>query len=111
MPRPVAVPSCPANPFTNKRSIVPIRLEEVSATNNHAERLLRHAVCMRKVPFGTKSPEGSRVIERALSTVTTLRFQNRPVRALLTQAVETGLHGQSTPSLLPPLAPGLHAAV
>jgi transposase len=87
-----------------------MRREDVPATNNHDERLLRHAVCMRKVSFGTKSPEGSRFIERALSTVTTLRLQNRPVLPFLTQAVEAWLHGQSAPSLLPPLAPGLHAA-
>jgi len=83
--------------------------EEVPATNNHDERLLRHAVCMRKVSFGTKSSEGSRFIERALSTVTTLRLQNRPVLSFLTQAVESWLHGQSAPSLLPPLAPGRYA--
>ena len=65
---------------------------------------------MRKVSFGTKSPEGSRFIERALSTMTTLRLRNRPVLPFLTQAVEAWLHGQSAPSLLPPLAPGLHAA-
>jgi transposase len=84
--------------------------EDVPATNNHDERLLRHAVCMRKVSFGTKSPEGSRFIERALSTVTTLRLQNRPVLPFLTQAIEAWLNGQSPPSLLPPFTPGLHAS-
>lgn len=84
--------------------------EDVPAINNHDERLLRHAVCMRKVSFGTKSPEGSRFIERALSTVTTLRLQNRPVLPFLTRAVEAWLHGQSAPSLLPSPALGLSAA-
>jgi transposase len=84
--------------------------ENVPATNNHAERLLRHAVCMRKVSFGTKSPEGSRFIERILSTVTTLRLQNRPVLPFLTQAVESWLHGHGAPSLLPSAPPSLHAA-
>jgi transposase len=84
--------------------------EDVPATNNHDERLLRHAVCMRKVSFGTKSPEGSRFIERALSTVTTLRLQNRPVLPFLTLAVEAWLHGHRAPSLLPSPAPGLHVA-
>ncbi|OJH42364.1 DUF6444 domain-containing protein [Cystobacter ferrugineus] len=58
--------------------------ENVPTTNNHAERLPRHAVCMRKVSFGTRSPEGSRFIERILTTVTTLRLQNRPVLPFLT---------------------------
>lgn len=84
--------------------------EGVSATNNHAERLLRHAVCMRKVSFGTKGPEGSRFIERALSTVTTLRLQSRPVLPFLTQAVDSWLHEQRAPSLLPPVAPSLYAS-
>ena len=84
--------------------------EDVPATNNHAERLLRHAVCMRKVSFGTKSPEGSRFIERILTTVSTLRLQNRPVLPFLSQAVESWLHGHSAPSLLPSAPPALHAA-
>ncbi|WNG43759.1 IS66 family transposase [Archangium minus] len=84
--------------------------EDVPATNNHAERLLRHAVCMRKVSFGTKSPEGSRFIERILTAVTTLRLQNRPVLPFLTRAVESWLHGHGAPSLLPSSLPPLHAA-
>ncbi|WP_095985607.1 IS66 family transposase [Cystobacter fuscus] len=84
--------------------------EDVPATNNHAERLLRHIVCMRKVSFGTKSPEGSRFIERILTAVTTLRLQNRPVLPFLTHAVESWLHGHSAPSLLPSAYPPLHAA-
>ena len=84
--------------------------EDVPATNNHAERLLRHAVCMRKVSFGTKSPEGSRFIERILTAVTTLRLQNRPVLPFLTPAVESRLHGHSAPSLLPSAPPPRHAA-
>lgn len=87
-----------------------MKCEDVPATNNQDERLLRHAVCMRKVSFGTKSPEGSRFIERALSTLTTLRLQNRLVLPFLTQAVESWLRGQSAPSLLPPLAPGISTA-
>jgi transposase len=88
-----------------------MRREDVPATNNHDERLLRHAVRMRKVSFGTKSPEGSRFIERALSTVTTLRLQNRPVLPFLTRAIEAWLRGDDAPSLLPSPAPVLQSAV
>ncbi len=84
--------------------------EDVPATNNLDERLLRHAVCMRKVSFGTKSPEGSRFIERALSTVTTLRLQDRPVLPFLTRAVEAWLRGDAAPSLLPSPDPALYSA-
>lgn len=85
--------------------------EDVPVTNNHDERLLRHAVCMRKVSFGTKSPEGSRFIERILTTVTTLRLQDRPILAFLTQAVEARLRGERPPSLLPSPAPVLQTSV
>ena len=85
--------------------------EDVPATNNHDERLLRHAVCMRKVSFGTQSPEGSRLIERILTTVTTLRLQERPIFAFLTQAVEARLRGERPPSLLPSPAPVLQTSV
>ena len=85
--------------------------EDVPVTNNHDERLLRHAVRMREVSFGTKSPEGSRFIERILTTVTTLRLRDRPILAFLTQAVEARLREERPPSLLPSPAPVLPTPV
>ena len=39
----------------------------VEPTNNHAERLLRFAVLLRKVSFGTANEKGDRWTERILS--------------------------------------------
>ena len=36
-----------------------LRIRGVEPTNNHAERSLRFLVIMRKICFGTRSPEGS----------------------------------------------------
>ena len=47
--------------------------------NNFGERTIRHAVMYRKTSFGTQSPEGSRFVERTLTTVATLRLQKRNV--------------------------------
>jgi transposase len=40
---------------------------DVDATNNRAERALRHAVLWRKMSTGTQTPEGDRFVERILS--------------------------------------------
>jgi len=73
----------------------------VEPTNNLAERCLRFAVLWRKVSFGTHSAEGSRFVERMLTTVTTLKLQNRNVLDFLVQASEATLFGRRPPSLLP----------
>jgi len=82
-----------------------VHREDVEATNNHGERQLRHAVRTREVSYGTKSPEGSRFIERTLTSVGTCRLQQRPVLPFLTRAVETWLRGEPAPSPLPSAAP------
>ena len=38
-----------------------VEVEGVELTNNAAERALRQAVIWRKLSFGTRSPEGSRL--------------------------------------------------
>jgi transposase len=75
--------------------------EGIEPTNNLAERDLRHAVIWRKTSFGTQSEDGSRFVERILTTVMSLRKQERNVLDYLTAALEAQLHGTPTPSLLP----------
>ena len=70
-------------------------------TNNIAERTIRHAVMYRKTSFGTQSPEGSRFVERILTTVATLKQQNRNVLEFLTEAVHAYRCHITPPSLLP----------
>jgi transposase len=63
------------------------RIEGVEPTNNVAERTLRSAVIWRKISFGNHSQSGCRFVERILTTVQTLRLQNRQVLAYLRNAV------------------------
>lgn len=78
-----------------------IRIVGVEPTNNIAERAVRHAVLWRKACFGTDSENGSRFVERILTTVATLRMQKRNVLDYVTAACEARLRGEPGPSLLP----------
>jgi len=53
------------------------RYQGVEATNNAAERSLRHIVLWRKTSYGTQSEEGSRFMERAVSIWMTLKQQGK----------------------------------
>jgi transposase len=73
----------------------------VEPTNNLAERCLRSGVLWRKTSFGTHSVDGSRFVERMLTTVATLKLQQRNVLEFLVQASEAALLRSRAPSLLP----------
>ncbi len=75
--------------------------EGVEPTNNFAERQIRHAVLWRKGCFGTDSAAGSRFVERMLTTITTLRQQERNALEYVTAACTAALKGAPPPSLLP----------
>ena len=75
--------------------------EGVEPTNNAAERALRRGVLWRKRSFGSQSDRGLRFTERILTTVTTLRQQQRDVLAYLTAACQAQNLGLPAPSLLP----------
>ena len=77
------------------------RIEGVEPTNNHAERSIRPAVLWRKGSFGTHSENGSRYTERMMSTVATLKLQQRGVLQFLVDAGHAALVGSAGPSLLP----------
>jgi transposase len=73
----------------------------VEPTNNPAERALRPVVLWRKGSFETQSRAGSDFAERILTTVATLRQQQRNVLDYVTTACAATLHHQLAPSLLP----------
>ena len=75
--------------------------EGVEPTNNAAERALRRGVLWRKRSFGSQSERGLRFTERILTTVTTLRQQQRNVLDYLTAACHAQHLGLPAPSLLP----------
>jgi transposase len=78
-----------------------VTVDDVEPTNNLAERSLRRAVLWRKRSFGTQSAAGSTFVARILTTVTTLRMQQRDVLDFLTEACAAANLQQTHPSLLP----------
>jgi transposase len=72
----------------------------VEPTNNAAERALRHAVCWRKMSYGTDSPSGSRFVERVLTVVATCRQQGRDTLGYLTETCRAALSGVAPPAPL-----------
>lgn len=73
----------------------------VEPTNNTAERDLRPAVIWRKLSFGTQSSWGSRLVERLLTVVSTLKRQGRSVLEFFQQSLSAKDRGTAPPSLLP----------
>lgn len=73
----------------------------VPATNNAAERALRHAVMWRKTSYGTQTGHGNRAVERLLSIRETCRLQGRRLHEYLTDAITTNLNGHPAPAPLP----------
>ena len=78
-----------------------VDIPSVEPTNNFAERSLRHAVMYRKTSFGTQGPDGSRFVERILTTVTSLKLQYRGVLDFLTETLHAHRRHLPTPSLIP----------
>lgn len=78
-----------------------VRVEGVEPTNNAAERALRPAVLWRRRSFGCHSEAGCRFVERMLTTVQTLRLQQRSVIAYLVEAITAHRQGLTAPKLLP----------
>jgi transposase len=60
----------------------------VSPTNNHAERMLRFAVCWRKRSLGTISDKGNRWVERILSLRQTCRLRKTRTFPVLVHALD-----------------------
>ena len=73
--------------------------EGVEPTNNAAERSLRGPVIHRKLSQGTRSQNGERFTERALSASVTCRLQKRSLFAYLTDLLTAQAHGYPLPTL------------
>ena len=76
------------------------RIAGVPATNNTAERALRHGVLWRKTSYGTQTDHGDRLVERLLTIRETCRLQRRRLHTYLTDAITANLNGQPIPSPL-----------
>ncbi len=73
---------------------------DVDATNNRAERAIRHAVLWRKTSTGTQTADGDRFVERILSIRETCRCQNRPLHPYLVDVHNARLTGAPIPTPL-----------
>lgn len=71
----------------------------VEPTNNPAERALRGPVIHRKLSHGTRSDDGERFAERALSAAATCRQQQRSLFDFLTELLAAHNRGDPLPAL------------
>ena len=74
------------------------RIAGVPATNNTAERALRHGVIWRKTSYGTQTDHGDRAVERLLTIRETCRLQRRRLHTYLVDAITAHQHGQPVPT-------------
>ena len=77
-----------------------VTVDEVKPTNNSAERSLRGPVISRRLSHGTRTQDGERFVERALSASVTCRLQTRSLFTYLADLLTA--HGRGDP--LPTLA-------
>jgi transposase len=76
-----------------------VTAEGVEPTNNAAERSLRGPVIHRKLSHGSRSDDGERFIERALSASVTCRLQHRSLFAYLAELIGAHARGHPLPTL------------
>ena len=76
-----------------------VTVDGVEPTNNRAERSLRGPVIHRKLSHGTRSGDGERLIERALSASVTCRLQGRSLFAYLAELFTARTRGHPLPVL------------
>lgn len=73
--------------------------DDVDATNNHAERMIRPAVIKRKLSIGSGSAAGARATAALLSVVTTARLRGQSPYAFIESTVRAGKAGQLAPQM------------
>lgn len=77
-----------------------VTAEGVEPTNNAAERSLRGPVIHRKLSHGSRSEDGERFIERALSASVTCRLQGRSLFVYLSDLLTAHARGDPLPALV-----------
>jgi transposase len=74
-------------------------IDGIEPTNNPAERALRGPVIHRKLSHGTRSDNGERFAERALSAAATCRRQHRSLFTYLSDLIPAHNRGDPFPQL------------
>ena len=78
----------------------------IAPTNNFGERLIRPSVIVRSLSQGNDTDQGAVFTARILSTIMTLRLQDRNSFDFLVEAIDCHNSGRPAPSLLPVQAIG-----
>ena len=76
-----------------------VKNPELPATNNEAERALRHAVISRRISFGTRTSEGSRAYAALLSVIETCKLRKQDPWEYISQTITLGRKGLATKSI------------
>jgi len=76
-----------------------VTVDGVEPTNNAAERSLRGPVIHRKLSHGTRTDNGERFVERALSASVTCRLQGRSLYTYLAELLTAHPRGDPLPTL------------
>jgi len=76
-----------------------VSVDGVEPTNNAAERSLRGPVISRRLSHGTRTEDGERFVERALSSSVTCRLQARSLFTYLADLLGAHARGDPLPTL------------
>ena len=76
-----------------------VKTPNLPATNNDAERALRHAVISRRISFGTRTDEGSRGYAAALSVIETCRKRNARPWDFITRLIKAARRADELPAM------------
>ena len=68
-------------------------------TNNEAERVLRHWVILRKITYGTRSPQGSRALALFASVITTCRLRGHSPLLYIRDVITLRRQGLEAPKI------------
>ena len=68
-------------------------------TNNEAERALRHCVILRRISYGTRTHQGSRIFAILASVIETCRLRDRSPWRYLETVIAAGRAGLPVPAL------------
>jgi hypothetical protein len=68
-------------------------------TNNEAEQALRHWVILRRISYGTRSPQGSRAFALLASIIDTCRKRKASPWRYLAEVIDRARRGEQVPML------------
>ena len=74
-----------------------VKNPELPPTNNEAERALRHSVIIRRISYGTRTPEGSKAFSALISVIETCRLRGINPWPYIAEVIALGRKGIAPP--------------